>query len=187
MINRTIKVEYMINKETGKLGFDLDEIASEGQRGWEVDYDEFVQTFTKFTNKGKVSKTEKSKYDIVNQKAETLLKAELEIENDCEADTQRALNLAKVVDNAYMNADENTEWVTIKTKTSHSAWYQHGGELNMPSRYLTQVPSCVEEQAKELQTIRRKHQNDNKFDFNKTSYLSREVRVADHDNGKDLI
>lgn len=184
MINRTIKVEYMINNETGKVGLSLDEIASEGQHGWEVDCNEYTQTFTKFTNKGRVSKTEKSSFSIVNEKAETLLQQELAIEADREADTARALELVEVVDKAYMNADEDTEWVTIKTKTSHSDWYQYGGELNMPSVYLTQVPASVEEPARELQAIRRKHQNDSMFDFNKTSYLTREERIADHDNGR---
>lgn len=184
MINRTIKVEYMINNETGKVGLSLDEIASEGQYGWEVDYNEYTKTFTKFTNKGLVSKTEKSSFSIVNEKAEAILQQELAVEADWEADTARALELVEVVDEAYMNADEDTEWVTIKTKTSHSDWYQYGGELNTPSVYLTQVPASVEEPARELQAIRRKHQNDSMFDFNKTSYLTRDERVADHDNGR---
>lgn len=77
MINRTIKVKHMINNETGKVGLSLDEVASEGQRGWKVDCNEYTQTFTKFTNKGRVSKTEKSSFSIVNEKAEALLQQEL--------------------------------------------------------------------------------------------------------------
>ena len=187
MINRTIKVEYFINKETGKIGFDYAEIAKQGQKSWEVDAYELTETFTKFTNKGRVSKSDMSKYDIVNAKAEELLQKELQIESKCEDDEKVAIELAEIVTNAYINADENTEWKTIKTKTSHSDWYKFGGQLNTPSVYLTQVPAEVESQAKKLQGIRRKHQNDDGFDFEKTSYLTRKVRVADHDNGKDLM
>lgn len=184
MINRTIKVEYMINTETGKIGFSLKEIANEGQRSREVDYNEYTRTFTRFTNKGKVSKPERSPFSIVNKKAEAILQQELAIESDREADMAQALELVKIVNEAYMNADEDTKWVTIKTKTSHSDWYKHGGQLSTPSVYLTQVPASVEKPARELQAIRRKHQNDGMFDFSKTSYLTREERIADHDNGE---
>lgn len=77
---------------------------------------------------------------------------------------QRAIALAKIVNNA--------------------SWYQHSGELNDVSHYLYQVPAKVANQAKELQAIRRKHQNDDSFDFVATSYLTKEVRIADHDNGR---
>ncbi|MFK5676043.1 hypothetical protein [Ligilactobacillus sp. LYQ60] len=183
MINRTITVEYMINNETGKIGFSLKEIAEPGQHGWEVDCQEKERLFTRFTNKGKVSKPQRSSLAIINERAEELLQQELQIESEREVDTARALELVEIVDNAFMNTDKNTKWVTIKTKTSHSAWYRYGGQLHTPSLYLTQVPASVEEQARELQSIRRKHQNDSMFDFNKTSYLKQEIRIADHDNG----
>ena len=76
------------------------------------------------------------------------------------------------------------DFVTIKEKTSHSSCDQHSGELNDVSRYLYQGPAKVANQAKELQAIRRKHQNDDSFDFVATSYLTKEVRIADHDNGR---
>ena len=43
-----------------------------------------------------------------------------------------------------------------------------------------QVPACVEKEANELQKIRRKHQNDNTFNFWITDYPKRVVREADH-------
>lgn len=70
----------------------------------------------------------------------------------------------------------------IKEKSSHSNWYQNDGDLYAPSLYLTLVPSSVAEEAKELQNIRRKHQEDPEFDFFKTSYKTKEIRVADHEN-----
>lgn len=38
MIKETIKVEYLKNIKTDKMGFTLDEIAEPGQPGWKVDY-----------------------------------------------------------------------------------------------------------------------------------------------------
>lgn len=180
MIEENIKVEYLENTKTHKMGFTLDEIAEPGQPGWQVDYREYTSTFTNFTNKGKVSKPQRSKFDLVNQKAEELLQARLDIKNNTKADMQRAIALAKIVNNASWDDD----FVTIKGKTSHSSWYQHSGELNDVSHYLYQVPAKVANQAKELQAIRRKHQNDDSFDFVATSYLTKEVRIADHDNGR---
>ena len=48
--------------------------------------------------------------------------------------------------------------------------------------YYYQVPIEVEKEARELQAIRRKHQNDDTFSFWKCDYYKREVRVADHSN-----
>lgn len=184
MINKQIKVEYLINKETKKVGFTLDEIAKTGQNGWEVDYLEKIETFTKFTNKGKVSKSELSEYDIVNQKAEKTLEEQLKVESECKKDMARAIKLKSIVDEAVVDADNETKWVTIKEKTSHSNWYQHGGQLNTPSLYLYQVPKSVKNEALELQMIRSKHTNDVNFDFGKTAYNFRKIRIADHDNGR---
>lgn len=184
VINRKIEIRYLVNKDNQKIGFTLDEIASDGQNGWEVDYIEKTEFFNKFTNKGKVSKSELSKYAIVNAKAEEMLQKQLEVEESREADTKRAIELKSIVDEAYFKADDNTVWTTIKEKTSHSDWYQHGGQLNMPSVYIYQVPKCVKDEAVELQMIRSKHTNDAEFDFDKTSYNHRKVRIADHDNGR---
>lgn len=50
MIKENIKVEYLENTKTHKMGFTLDEIAEPGQPGWQVDYREYTSTFTNFTN-----------------------------------------------------------------------------------------------------------------------------------------
>lgn len=180
MIKETIKVEYLKNIKTNKMGFTLDEIAEPGQPGWKVDYCEYTSVFTKFTNAGSVSKPQRSKFDFVNQKAEEMLQERLNLKKDTEADMKKAIALAEIVNNASWD----DSFVTIKEKTSHSQWYQHGGEFNDVSRYLYQVPVKVADQARQLQAIRRKHQNDDSFDFIATSYLTKEVRIADHDNGK---
>ena len=72
-------------------------------------------------------------------------------------------------------------WVTIKIKMSHAKWYDSDeGFGHAPSTYYYQVPACVEKEANELQKIRRKHQNDNTFNFWITDYPKRVVREADH-------
>ena len=76
-------------------------------------------------------------------------------------------------------------WVTIKVKTSHSNWYDNDDVFNAPSTYHYQVPVEVEQEARELQAIRRKHQGDDTFSFWKCDYYKREVRVADHPNDKE--
>lgn len=85
----------------------------------------------------------------------------------------------KIVNSANWDNIQNKGLAVIKVKTSHSNWYNRGeGELHSPSEYLTSVAK----EAKELQAIRKKHQDDSSFDFSITSYKCREIRVADHDN-----
>lgn len=162
-------------------------------------YDRFT-TFTKFTNKGKVSKTQKHNFGFVNEEAERLLAERLEIKAQAEEDEKRAIELAKIVDKAFegredaedIDFDEVAEgksfdssftpgWATIKIKESHSSWYSSHEEYGR-SLYLTQVPVEVMKEAKELQAIRRKHQGDGCFNFDTTWYSRRIVRVADHPN-----
>ena len=69
-----------------------------------------------------------------------------------------------------------------KEKVSHSLWYQHGGDLHNPSRYLYQVPASVAKEAWELQAIRHKLQNDKSSGFSATNYATKEGWMADHDN-----
>lgn len=190
MIKQTIKVEYVISKETGKMGFDLSELATEDTPSYLVDYYDRKRTFTSFKNDGTISKSQRifdanSKLSVEDQerifeKAESEMRQQIAIKADTEKDMQRAMELAVIVN----CADFNGEMVTIKTKTSHSKWYQHGGEGHMVSFYYTQVPVAVEAEARELQDIRRKHQNNDLFDFNATAYKTVEVREADHDNYK---
>lgn len=201
MIKRTIKVDYLCRRKDGKVGLTDDELAEVGQQPWEVDSICLTRVFTLFTNRGKVSKTQASAYAIVNEEAERKLAKELEVESQQESDEKRAKELAHKI-NHYFEAnnlnqgevewDELTQgvfddsktpgWVTIKTKTSHSNWYQGAGELNSPSVYHTQVPAAVEKEAQELQDIRRKHQNDINFNFMESDYPKRIIREADHQN-----
>lgn len=185
MINRKIKVEYMIDKETGKI-FSFKEVELK-LRNKELDfqkldnYTEHTITFHKFTNKGKVSKSDQSNYQKVDELAEKLLRQQLEMEADTENDMVRAEKLARIINSANFNS----RMTVIKEKTSHSKWYK-GNLLNSPSTYLTLVPSSVAKEAKQLQLIRKKHQNNPKFDFSKTEYNKKVIRVADHDNNNSV-
>ena len=202
MINRTIKVEYVIRKDNGQVGLTYDDIAQSGEQSWQVEADEKVKTFTKFTNRGKVSKPQLSPYQIINDAAEKQLAQELKVESECETDQQRANQLAVMVSQAFQKTPNNSDlelvdddadqlehiarsdanWRTIKVKTSHSQWYTNAGEFNRPSTYFTQVPTTVAEVAKELQAIRKKHEHDPKFNFAACNYAYRTVRIADHFN-----
>lgn len=206
MINRTIKVEYLRRREDSKIGLTSEDLVKPGQKPWEVDAIDLSETFTKFTNKGKVSKTQASPYEIVNQEAERKLTEELAIESQREADEKRGEELSKIINRYFEDneidlwgSDWNTidwntieqgdfddsktpGWITIKIKTSHSSWYDYGGELNARSVYYTQVPVEIEKEARELQAIRRKHQDDRKFNFSSTNYAKRIVRESDHQN-----
>ncbi|MEK1388920.1 hypothetical protein HCZ95_09405 [Limosilactobacillus fermentum] len=201
MIKREIKVEYLRRRQDSKIGLTYEDLAEDGQEPWEVDAIDLSETFTKFTNRGKVSKTQASQYSIVNEEAERMLAEELKIESQREADEARAKKLAHKINHYFAANNLSSEevewdvinkggfrdgktpgWVTIKVKTSNSKWYQGAGELHSLSLYYTQVPLAVEEEARELQAIRRKHQNDFKFNFLETDYAKRIVREADHPN-----
>lgn len=198
MIKERIEVKYYIRKDNKKIFFDYKKVAGPGEKAWLVDTIDRTEEFTAFTNKGKVSKPQRSKYEEVNEEAERKLQKRLALKAQTKIDLPRAIELAKVVDEAFKNKmndlfveydylengdfdDSKTPgWVTIKVKTSHSNWYQ--GVDNAPSMYYYQVPVEVEAQARELQAIRKKHQGDDTFSFWKCDYYKREVRVADHPN-----
>lgn len=188
MIKSNITVEYMIEKETNRMVFDLSELATETKKGWEFDTYERSITFTSFKSDGTISKSQRKLTSVTNEdaerifeKAESMLAERLKVQSETAADMKRALELKAIVD----AADFNGELVTIKSKNSHSKWYQHGGEGHMVSFYHTQVPATVEAEARELQDIRRKHQDDDSFDFYETAYKTVDVREADHDNYKE--
>lgn len=198
MIKERIEVKYYIRKDNKKIFFDYKKVAGPGEKAWLVDTIDRTEEFTAFTNKGKVSKPQRSKYDVVNGEAERKLQERLALKAQTAIDLPRAIELAKVVDEAFKDKmgdlfleydyveegdfdDSKTPgWVTIKVKNSHSNWYQDVD--NAPSMYYYQVPVEVEAQARELQAIRKKHQNDDTFSFWKCDYYKREVRVADHSN-----
>lgn len=198
MIKEKINVKYYVRKDNGKLFFDYKKIAEPGEKAWLVDTIDRTEEFTAFTNKGKVSKPQRSKYEVVNEEAERKLQERSVLKAQTAIDLPRAIELAKVVDEAFKDKmgdlfleydyveegefdDSKTPgWVTIKVKTSHSNWYQDVD--NAPSTYYYQVPVEVEAQARKLQAIRKKHQNDDTFSFWKCDYYKREVRVADHPN-----
>ena len=213
MIVRQIKVAFYHNAKTGewcknapgKYGdeyyddFDFSEYRSSAD--FQKDSDDPTKSpnrkrfwrlkkhvFTKFTNSGKLSKTElkglsTDEAEVFKNAAEEKLAAMLKLEYETKADTKRALKLVKIVNSANWDNIQNKGLAVIKVKTSHSNWYNGGeGELHSPSEYLTVVPVSVAKEAKELQAIRKKHQDDPSFDFNSTSYKCREIRVADHNN-----
>ena len=203
MISETIKVEYVVRKDNGKVGFSYYDIAEPGEKPYLVDAYECEAKFTAFTNKGKVSKPQRNRHEEVNEEAERKLQERLALKAQTKIDLPRAIELAKVVDKAFedkMNDlfleydylengdfdDSKTPgWVTVKVKTSHSNWYDNDDVFNAPSTYHYQVPVEVEQEARELQAIRRKHQGDDTFSFWKCDYYKREVRVADHPNDKE--
>lgn len=142
-------------------------------------------SFSKFTNSGKLSKSDSNYYLIetmpeLKERAEKALAQHLTVIESTKADMARALELKAIIN----DADFNGELVTISSKVSHSKWYQGAGQLNGRSVYLKQVPATVINEAKELQSIRRKHQGNESFDFVTTNYKYIEVREADHDNGR---
>lgn len=198
MINKKITVKYFVRKDNHKVGFSYYEIAEPNEKPYLVDAYELEDEFTAFTNKGKVSKPQRSKYEEVNEEAERKLQERLALKAQTAIDLPKAIELAKVVDEAFKDKmgdlfvecdyveegdfdDSKTPgWVTIKVKNSHSNWYQDVD--NAPSMYYYQVPVEVEKEARELQAIRKKHQDDDTFSFWKCNYYKREVRVADHPN-----
>lgn len=200
MIYEKIEVKYYIRKDNRKIFFDYKKVAGPGEKAWLVDTIDRTEEFTAFTNKGKVSKPQRSKYEVVNEEAERKLQERLALKAQTAIDLPRAIELAKVVDKAFedkmddlfleydyieegeFSDDKTPGWVTIKVKTSHSNWYDNDDVFNAPSTYHYQVPVEVEKEARELQAIRRKHQGDNTFRFWECDYRKREVRVADHPN-----
>lgn len=213
MIEREIKVTYYHNNKTGEWckdapakydedyynDFNLSEyrdydaykkdsndptLSPNRKRFWNVT----KRVFHKFTNTGKLSKTElknlpENEVKFFKDDAEKQLAQILKLEESTKADTEKALKLVDIVNSANWDNLNDKDFAVIKVKNSHSSWYKGGlGEMHAPSEYLTVVPVAVAKEAKELQNIRRKHQGDSTFDFAKTNYRTREVRVSDHDN-----
>ncbi|MGX7126586.1 hypothetical protein [Enterococcus viikkiensis] len=140
-------------------------------------------TFEKFTDKGKLSKSDDNYYLIetypeLKEAAEIEIAKYIELAEQTESDMKRALELKEIID----NADFDGELVTIKHKVSKSKWYEGNGVGNMRSRYDVKVPASVEKEARELQAIRKKHQGNDAFSFVRTAYKTITVRDADHDN-----
>ena len=198
MIKETIIVRYITSKEDRTAALSPEDIWPVNP--WEHEYWNETKIFHQFKNNGEVSKSDCSKYDVVNREAERLLKERLELKASTAEDQAKANELAETVAQAFekkedtfdieWNYIENGEfddtktpgWVTIKSKTSHSNWYQGNGFANRPSEYHYQVPEEVKDEAIELQGLRKKHQHDTTFDFYACDYPRRTVRVADHDN-----
>lgn len=181
MIYRDITVEYYVNRASRKVFFDFDDAADPGKEAYESEIFERGRTYHMFKNNGHVSIRDCSSIDLVNQEAERLLQEELKIEAEGEKDHERAVQLAKIINEAdYENA---TEWVIIKEKTSHSKWYQSwNGFGHSPSIYEYAVPADVADLAKEHFKIRRKHQGDPLFEFFDNDIKYRVTRISDHDN-----
>ncbi|OEH66119.1 hypothetical protein [Lactobacillus mulieris] len=185
MINRTIKVTYVVNRETKEAKLNYLDF---GENWLNYEYGEVTVTFTKFTNKGKVSKTEASHHEFVNAEAERLLAEKLQIEADREEDQKRANEIAKIINAIDYEQIPLEEFVSIKTKQSHSKWYNTlAGSRSLPSVYDYMVPKSVEDLVLELRIIRKKHQNDWKFNFFDCDYPKLVRRYADHENGTPEI
>lgn len=213
MIERKIKVTYYYNRKTGEWCKDAatkydneyydDEPISNfwSEEDYQKDSDDPTKSpnrkrfwsfkkhvFSKFTNKGRLSKSElnglpEDEAKIFKADAEKQLAAMLELEASTKADTEKALKLANIVNFANWDNLNDKDFAVIKVKDSHSKWYKGGlGTMHAPSEYLTVVPVSVAKEAKQLQEIRRKHQGDPTFDFAKTNYRTIEIRVSDHIN-----
>lgn len=151
---------------------------------------EISRTFTKFTNKGKLSKSDKEYTEEFAPFAERKFQQIVELEAQMADDQKRADELAEIVNAAYQNAlphkdDEDFEsrLSHLSSKTSKSQWV--GYELgHARSVYNRSVPTEVIDEAKELKSIRRKYQNVTEFDFYSSAYNTFETRIADHDNGR---
>lgn len=213
MIERKIKVTYYHNDKTGEWCKDApakydEEYYNDFDLSEYRDYDVYKKdsddptkspnrkrfwsfkkhVFSKFTNKGRLSKSElnglpEEEAKVFKADAEKQLAAMLELEASTKADTEKALKLANIVNSANWDNLHDKDFAVIKVKDSHSNWYKGGlGTMHAPSEYLTVVPVSVAKEAKQLQEIRRKHQGDPTFDFAKTNYRTIEIRVSDHDN-----
>lgn len=202
MIEQIITVEYLYRPETGKYGLTLKDLTRAGEKSYLIDFVECSETFRHFTNKGKVSKPERSALEFVNEKAEQEFQRLMELKRNMPEAQKRADELAQIlraderlahvtgvcdIDWDILTAgdfdDSKTPgWSTIKTKNSHSGWYKGNGFGHAVSMYYSQVPTDLKEVALELQGIRRKYQNIKGFDFVSSSYPVRQVREADHDN-----
>lgn len=144
------------------------------------DYNEVTYTFSKFTSKGKLSKSDKFYREELIPFAEKAFAKLVQTEQDTESDMARALELKEIIN----NADFNGKLVSIKHRISKSKWYEGNGVGNMRSQYDTLVPASILDEALELQAIRKKHQGNDLFDFYGTNYKTITKRVADHDNLK---
>lgn len=180
MIYRDITVKYYTNKN-GLLTVDWDE-AWKGMPEGDWDFVEsHTAQFHMFKNDGHVSKRDCTENEIIDREAERLLQKQLKVESEAEEDHKRAVELAKIVNAA--DFEHATEWVEIKVKQSHSAWYDsYAGHGSFPSVYIYEVPASVQKEATELFNIRRKHQGDSSFKFYDCEMTYRITREADHSN-----
>ena len=145
-------------------------------------------TFDTFTNNGKLSKSDKNFFLIekmpeLKERAESEIARYIELMEQTKEDVKRALELKEIINQANFEG----ELVVIKHRVSKSNWYDGNGVGNMRSRYNTCVPKSVEQEALELQAIRKKHQGNELFDFVKTAYITIEKREADRDNFKEVL
>lgn len=114
-------------------------------------------TFDSFTNNGKLSKSDKNFYLIeqmpeLKERAESEIARYIELMEQTKEDMKRALELKELINQANFEG----ELVVIKHRVSKSNWYDGNGVGNMRSRYNTCVPKSVEQEALELQAIRKK-------------------------------
>lgn len=199
MIKEKIVVEYCVDIATKKVAINAEDLyENKPYRGWGDWWDE-KREFNVFKNNGKVSKTDRSRFEVVNAEAERLLAERLKIKSEAEEDLKNAIKLAKVVNKAFrehngtymewnvlekgdFDDSKTPGWKTLVIKNSNSDWYDSEGSEHMRTEYWNQVPECVFKEAKKLREIRKKHENDDSFDFITCEYLTQKIRVADHFN-----
>ena len=156
MIKETIEVKYIISKEDRAAALSPEDIWP--VNSWEHEYWNETKIFHQFKNNGQVSKYDCSGYEDVNREDEHQLKERLELKASTAEDQAKANELAEIVAKAFgkrgntfdiewdyieqgeFDDTKTPGWVTIKSKTSHSSWYQNGGFANRPSEYHYQVP-----------------------------------------------
>lgn len=199
MIKEKILVEYCVDIVTKKVAINAEELyGNKPYKDW-GDWMDEKREFNVFKNNGKVSKTDRSRFEVVNAEAERLLAERLKIKSESAEDLKTAIKLAKKINEAFRECngtyiewnvlekggfdDSKTPgWKTLFIKNSHSDWYDSEGSEHMRTEYWNQVPECVFKEAKKLREIRKKHENDDSFDFIACEYLTQKIRVADHFN-----
>lgn len=194
MINEKIKVDYYIRKDNGDIFFDYKKFAELAGNAL-VDVIDATEEFTVFTDEGKVSKSQRSKYELVNREAERKLQELLALKAQSSTDLSRAVELAETINEAFkiknhspfmeyncleegdFDDSKTPGWVTVKVKISRYDRYTGNDVLDGVSVDYYQVPIEVEKEARELQAICRKHKDDNTFSFWQCDYYQRRVRV----------
>lgn len=91
--------------------------------------------------------------------------------NNAKKDMERALELKKIIDNAYVdvisdaNISINTKWFTVRKEKGFFSYFKEGIEdtFYYPAIYLHQIPCFVKSEYLELKAIMEKHSDEPEF------------------------